>query len=206
MRARKTAKGRSPGRPCLTAEEIAGERSRIASLAATLFHEEGYGSVSMRRVAAEAGCAPMTLYAYFSSKADILAQIWGRFFVELFADLNRTARRIPDPVRRVKAVSRRYVDYWLTHPERYRMVFMTEGVTQPEVGAFIGESEVPAHYALFANMLRDAGVEEARQKIMSETLICAINGIAHSHITMSDYRWEPAERLVDAITSAILSS
>jgi AcrR family transcriptional regulator len=205
MDAAKLKTQRARGRPSLTEVDIVAGRARIAAVAEALFRMEGYAAVSMRRLAQEAGCAPMTLYAYFASKADILRQIWAQFFVELFGELNRKAARVSGPRKRLLLISKRYVRYWLDHPDRYRMVFMTEGVSQADVGKFIGAGSVISHFAIFAETLHAAGIKAASLKLMSESLICALNGIAHNHVTISEHEWESAERLAETVVHAILA-
>ncbi|GAA2046167.1 TetR/AcrR family transcriptional regulator C-terminal domain-containing protein [Catenulispora yoronensis] len=48
-------------------------RQKIAEAALRIADEEGFEAVSMRRVAAELGAAPMTLYNYVRTKNDLLA-------------------------------------------------------------------------------------------------------------------------------------
>lgn len=194
------------GRPGLSASDLAAGRARIARVAEHLFREEGFGAVSMRRLAQAAGCAPMTLYAYFDSKADILARIWATFLSELFDDLEQLAGATADPTVRLVALSRRYVRYWLDHPDRYRMVFMTEGVTQSDVGAFVGEGDILARYRLFSDSLSAAGADPARLKLSYDALMSALIGVAHNHVTITAYPWEDAERLAEALALAILAS
>lgn len=193
------------GRPGLKAEDVAETRARIARIAETLFLNEGFAAVSMRRLAQEAGCAPMTLYAYFESKADILGLIWAGFLTELFDDLDRHALTIADPRKRLLALSARYVRYWLDHPDRYRMVFMTEGVTQTEVGAFIGGGDILSRYQLFAKALLEAGVEPARLKLAYDALMSCLIGVAQNHITITAYAWTDGEALAQTLADAILA-
>ena len=48
-------------------------RQKIAEAALRIADEEGFEAVSMRRVAAELGAAPMTLYNYVRTKNDLIA-------------------------------------------------------------------------------------------------------------------------------------
>jgi AcrR family transcriptional regulator len=179
-------------------------RARIAGVAVRLFRDEGYASVAMRRRALEAGCTPATLYAYFASKTDILRHIWAEVFEGLFTDLDRLADTVAGPRERLAAVSRAYVRYWVDHPETYRVVFMTEGVTQPEVGVFVDAAA--DRYALFYSAMRQAWGPAAVEEIDGRTqaLLCGLQGVAHSLITVSGYGWAPAEQLVDTLVEALL--
>lgn len=192
------------GRPPRNADDFKKMRAHIIQSAEKLFREEGYAAISMRKLAKESKCAPMTLYAYFQSKAAILKEIWRDFFVELFEILEGQSKAIADPGERLKALCRSYVNYWVSQPERYRMVFMTYGVTQSEVGEFIDQTDVAKHFELFAQTLLDVGVPTKEIKQYSETLLCALNGIAHNHITISHFGWSPVDTMSDLVVSALV--
>jgi len=196
------------GRPARSAADIAQTRAAIAAAAATLFREEGYRAVSMRRLAEAAGCTPMTLYAYFDGKADILRHLWGGFFDELFSSLARIAARTPDARTRLKRLSSAYVRYWLADPERYRIVFMTEGVSQAETGVFAASAETVARYAVFFDAMRAASgaTSEADLKLRVDALICGLHGVAHNAVTISAYPWETPARLTDLFVDALVAS
>ena len=67
----------------MTAGEAAQRRrAEIVSLAAQMFDQHGYASVSMEQIAVAAGIAKPTLYHYFRAKDEILRDIH-----ELFIDL-----------------------------------------------------------------------------------------------------------------------
>lgn len=195
---------RPRGRPPHSSETVDAMRARIAAVAIRLFREEGYASVSMRRMAQEASCTPATLYAYFASKTDILRHIWAEVFAGLFADLGRQADGIDSPRERLAAVSRAYVRFWVDHPDTYRVVYMTEGVTQPEVGAFVDEAA--DRYALFFDAMRQAWATAAANDVdeRAQALLCGLHGVAHNLVTVSSYGWAPAERLVDTLVEALL--
>ena len=63
------------GRPARTPEQVAEMRAHIASCALELFSREGFAAISMRRLAQESGCTPMTLYKYFQNKFEILGTL-----------------------------------------------------------------------------------------------------------------------------------
>jgi len=195
---------RPRGRPPRSAEAMKATQARIAAVAIRLFREEGYASVSMRRMAQEAGCTPATLYSYFGSKTDILRHIWAEVFEGLFTALGRLAAGIESPRERLAAVSRAYVRYWVDHPETYRVVYMTEGVTQPEVSVFLDEAA--DQFALFFDLMRRVWATASPDDVEGRTqaLLCGLQGVAHNLVTVSGYGWAPAERLVDTLVEALL--
>ncbi|WP_108788639.1 TetR family transcriptional regulator [Erythrobacter sp. Alg231-14] len=197
---------RPRGRPAKTADEIGKTRDLIAETAKRLFQQEGYANISIRRLAKEVGCSPMTLYKHFDSKIAILQTLWAVVFRELFLGLDARLERVADPKERLQTLCKHYVGFWLSHPEHYRLVFMAEGVTQPEVSLFVGNSEIIAgfdriaHTIAEAASLRDANVV----KLKSDLLMGAMHGIAHNAITISGYPWSDADAMIDHLLDAMM--
>lgn len=196
---------RGRGRPILSQADLAAGRDRIAKVAEALFRQEGVAGVSMRRLAQAAGCAPMTLYAYFDGKPAILQRLWRGFFDELFADLADRAAGLTEPHARLLEISRGYVRYWLDHPDRYRIAFMAEEVTPGEVEGFVSGG-VLDQYSLFFTALEPFEPDAAARKALYETLVCGLQGIAHNLVTVQGYDWERGERLAGLLASALAQS
>jgi AcrR family transcriptional regulator len=195
------------GRPLASEEQISAMRARITDAARALFLGEGYRAVSMRRIATAVGCSPMTLYGYFPAKIDLLGQLWKDVFTRLFTDLDRIGRDGPAPFSALKLVSCAYVRYWVDHPDHYRMVFMSEGVSQPEVSLFATDGEITHHYALFYTLITNAcRIEQAALIPLGECLICSLNGIAHNLITMSGYPWSSPEKLAETLVDGLFAN
>ncbi|HZU80489.1 MAG TPA: helix-turn-helix domain-containing protein, partial [Acidimicrobiales bacterium] len=64
----KGEEGRRSYRSAVREEQAAATRARIVEAAAELFGADGYGRVTIRRIAEHAGVAPDTVYAIFGSK------------------------------------------------------------------------------------------------------------------------------------------
>lgn len=96
-------------------------RARIVEVAHELVRREGFDALTMRRLAALAGCAPMSVYSYFPDKDAILAAL----AEDAFATLARRIEAEPpaDPMAALEDALLRYVDFGLANPEHYRIVF-----------------------------------------------------------------------------------
>ena len=204
---------KSRGRPKVTAQQAAAMRANIRAHARRLFQEEGYASISMRRLAREVGCTPMTLYKYFDNKIDILRDLWAQVFNDLFDEIDKAIATKSSPESILNITARTYVAYWLDHVDHYRMVFMTEGVSQPEVSIFVGDEPVMARFGIFQTVVaavvsKEAGDETAGEalRLKVDLLMCTLNGIAHSLITISAYPWSKPDKIVDAAVTGILNS
>ncbi len=182
-------------------------RAHIASNALELFREEGYVAISMRRLASEAGCTPMTLYKYFENKFEILSMVWTHVLGELFDQLDRVAAAEPDPERRLGVVADGYVEYWLENRDSYYLVFMSGGITQEDVTRFMGDESLIGRFDLFRSCIAEVLGERAGPddiQVRSEVLVCALNGIAQGLVTMSGYPWADPETLVRRVTTSAL--
>ena len=197
----KRAKPRSRrGRPPLSEAERADVRQRIAEAARDLFQREGYARVSIRKIAQAVGYTPMAIYRYYASKREILQTLWGGVFAAAFAEVDAVAPQ-PNPTAQLVAIATAYVRYWIEHPEHYRLVFMAEGVTQPDVSVFLDDPEIIARFAVFAEALADAStraLSQAERKLQLDLLVCMLHGIAHNHVTISGYPWASPVDLVRA--------
>lgn len=198
---------RRRGRPALSDAEKQVMKDKIAKTAQRLFQAQGYGEVSMRKIAKEIGCTPMALYSYYDRKIDILRTLWGAVFEDLFANLE-TLKQRQDPAETLTALATGYVHYWLDHADEYRLVFMADGVSQPEVSVFLDQPDITHRYALFADAIMKASKAtptEAQTKLKLDLLICVLHGIAHNHITISGYPWSPPEDMVRAALGGLLT-
>ena len=184
-------------------------RRHITDCALRLFQQDGYDAVSMRRLANEAGCTAMTLYRYFDRKIDILRKLWEEVFTELFDQLDQIAAKEDDTIKRLNAVALGYVTYWLDQREHYFLVFMSSGVSQPDVSVFVEDEGVVQRFALFYESLAKALGEDASEMdvtLKAQLLLCTLNGIAHNLNTISGYPWAEPDALVSAAVSGALKA
>lgn len=182
-------------------------RTRVIKVAQALFAREGFEAVSMRRIAQVAGCAPMTLYGYFHSKNEILRYVWEDFFAELFGEIAAAAGS-GSAAAQLQRSCRAYLDYWLRHPDRYRMVYLNQDSAAAGEHYYVDASPVLARYARFRELIEAAQAEgtalEGDAQLIGETLICGLLGIAHALVTIPEYPWFAAERLLGQLLRAVL--
>lgn len=197
---------RARGRPQRSESQRAEMRDQIEQAASKLFQSEGYGAVSIRRIAKEVGCSPMAIYAYFDNKVDLLRSLWAQVFDDLFQQVQLSVSAETSPKLRLQVLSIGYVQYWLENPERYRMVFMAEGVSQTDVSIFVDNPNIAKHFAQFFDLVSnvvepDASGQMIKQK--TDFLVSALHGIAHTQITMRGYDWADHNMLIKLAVRAL---
>ncbi|MEH6401824.1 MAG: TetR/AcrR family transcriptional regulator [Sneathiella sp.] len=184
-------------------------REKIADAAQILFLQDGYSAISIRRLATEIGISPMTIYKYYDSKIQILRRLWSQIFKDLFTEIALISKRENEPVPRLTSISLAYVTYWLKHPDHYRMVFMSEGVSQPEVSIFVEDEQISSGLGLISQALYSALRDQQKEqdiKIKTDVLLCNLIGISHALITISNYPWSNPEEVVKMAVLGVLNS
>ncbi len=196
------------GRPARSAQHVAEMRARIAEQAQILFLSEGYGAISMRRIASATGCTVMTLYRYYDRKIDILRHLWMMVFETLFDELEQVAETYSDPRQRLEAIALGYVRYWLENREIYFMVFMSSNVEQSDVSVFVQDDAIIGRFMIFKLSLAQAtsNTSDSDLTTSSELLLCMLNGIAHNLITISAFPWSSPQVLVRTAIDSLLGT
>jgi AcrR family transcriptional regulator len=100
-------------------------RQRILGAATELFLENGFESVSMRKIAEKIEYAPSTIYLYFEDKNAICSAIAAEAFEVLLQGLEECERRGLPALETTRMGMRFYVEFGLAHPNPYRLVFGT---------------------------------------------------------------------------------
>jgi AcrR family transcriptional regulator len=177
-------------------------QNEILEAASSAFAREGYEHFSMRKIAAQLGCSPGTLYLYFSDKDDLLRAV----VEESFAGLLNTLRSIPsddDALGSLKAKLRAYVDFGLRNPHHYKCAF----VLQPSVASKVSRTPHPAFQVLVdaVHNCVDSGVlGPAEIEMTSQVLWACIHGITSLLISRPNFPWIEQSRLVnELIESAV---
>ena len=201
MRGRAAARGR----PVLSQDEKKKRKDLIADVALRLFLEEGFASVSMRRLGKEVKLSPMALYRYFPSKLDILARLWAYTLAQAFDRVAKAIQGQDTHQDALHGAACAYVTFWLDNTDHYHLVFMTSGVTKEDVQSFVADPGTIAHYDVFFELVANIlGHDRASPtvKTVTDGLICTLHGIMHSLITMPGYPWTDSEQLIaDAVSN-----
>jgi AcrR family transcriptional regulator len=113
----------------LSSAEVEAFRARLCRAAERRFAAAGVEGVSLRALAAELGCSPMTPYRYFRDKDEILAAVRAAAFARFAAALEAAGRTRGSAVERARAVGEAYLRFALDEPDAYRLMF---DLSQPE--------------------------------------------------------------------------
>ena len=175
---------KTAGRPKLSEEAQAAFAKKIISIAQELYFENGFESVSMRKIAQRANCSPMTIYYYFENKHAILQKIWVAIFDEAYDILKLPEQSEMQPLDKLRSVARAYIDYWLQHPEYFHLVYLTVDAKSISLGDAVLNTEnsnVRKSYnlieELIANCVEKNLLVGSKPTVMGQILYSSIYGM-----------------------------
>lgn len=173
-------------------------RGAILAEATRLFREHGVDGFSMRQIADAIGYSATTIYLHFKDKNHLMYAVCESGFVEFGASLSAAAASESDPRERLRAIGRAYVDFGLTHPLHYEVMFIRPKewaigpMTDATVGTERGDPESFAGLVVAVQAAVDAGVfagtihDGASAREVAMRFWAASHGVVALAISMND--------------------
>jgi AcrR family transcriptional regulator len=112
------------GRKPATVAQRQAARRHIQKAAAGVYAEQGAAAVSVRAIALRAEVSVGTIYAHFGSLQGLMQSLWMEPVETINAQLAELAAGIVDPVARLEALLKTYVEVAGTRPELFRGAFL----------------------------------------------------------------------------------
>ncbi len=182
-------------------------REAIVDTARQMICTGGLHGLSLRRLASQLGVTAPALYAHVTDKRDLLRAVAELEFDRLVGRFR--AVTTTDPIERLRAYHRVYIDYARENPELFEVMF----VFPPDVGAteLPEGAELPAATQTFSvavDAVEDAiaaGALDATDPLLvSLTLWTAAHGVATALQLGFDLPPEYEDRLVDETIDRLL--
>ena len=166
----------------LTEEAIEEFRARAVAAATRLFAERGYDGVSMRSLANELACSPMTPYRYFDNKDALFARVRTEAF-RRFADGQARAAAEPAPRLRLRRLADAYLRFAVSEPEAYRIMFQLDQLPAEHYPDLEAEQYRAFSYLLGAvEELVAAGAMQGDALTQAHLLWAQVHGLASLHL------------------------
>lgn len=174
-------------------------RRAILEAATRMFEREGYEGFSLRQVAEAIGYTPTTIYLYFKDKDDLLFAVCQQGFAEFTEALDKAYQQNPDPLQRLHALAWTYLEFGLSHPLHYQVMFMQRSEWVTKATDFKGEVEGSNSYTILMNAIIEAmkaGVIRMGDPIETTNLLWSgVHGIVSLALSMRGIipKWEESE-------------
>lgn len=185
-------------RAALSETELEAFRDVLCKSAVRLFAEHGYEGVTMRALAADLGCSPMTPYRYFKNKAEIFAAVQTAAF-DRFANALEGAYHDDQPhSARLRALCWAYVHFALEEPYAYRIMFELDPAQRPEL-----PEEADRRSWMFMHKAVEeavaAGALEGDPDILAHLLWSGVHGLVALHLSGMLVMGRELEELIEAL-------
>jgi AcrR family transcriptional regulator len=173
---------------------------RILEAASELLSKEGASALSVRRIAAAAGCSTMGLYSRFGGKDGVVDELYAEGF-ERLVDAMKANVPTDDPVADLRRGATCYRDTALANSTHYMVMF---GGAVPDFVPSDASHELAhaAFHGLVAKVARctDAGLFEGSPEQITELLWGAIHGLVMLEIVgINPLMSDPAPRFEHAL-------
>lgn len=191
---------RSPRKPKGQGAE---RREEILDAAQSLFAQKGVHAVSTRQIAEIAGISQPALYAYFTTKDDIAAELCVRAFAILGQRMADARVGYTPTTENFDRCLRVYIDFGLDHPDAYRVAFMLEKSVDGSFLEKTGGKPMAAGkevFQVFVEMIGElhAGGLMAGDDVMAATqsLWAGLHGLVSLLIARPEFPWIERETLI----------
>jgi AcrR family transcriptional regulator len=155
----------------------AGMEAGLLEAASELLEREGPDALSIRRIAAAAGVAPMGVYNHFASKSGIIEAL----FVQGFERLGRamsSLEAIEDPFEALTEGGRRYRALALAHPMAYQLMFLraVPGFEPSDQALEIAAQAFAGLVTAVERAIRAGVIAEGSPTVMAQIIWASIHG------------------------------
>jgi AcrR family transcriptional regulator len=190
-------------------------RDKIMDVARELFAREGYAAVTLRRVASAISYTAPAIYRHFSDKEELIQEICRIDFVR-FAARFEDAFAIVDPVERLRAIGKVYVQFGVENPNHYRLMFMVDyvGRANADDRAAKGDPTQDAYAVLQQTVTAILKARRFRGRNADAELLCqtfwaGVHGVVALEICKERHKdwleWAPLKHRTDKIIDALIS-
>lgn len=188
---------------------------KIMDAAREIFVEEGYESVTMRRIADKIEYSATAIYSHFKDKDALIRAITYADFKALTDKLHEVGDDL-DPVSRMRRIAHLYVDFGVNNPNQYRQIFMSSSgpLYDEEFREDVRGDPDKDAYAWIIKVMSDAlrhgsiSIPEGKLELYAQTLWSAFHGIVSLHIGLqgeSWVEWATMEERVDLLFNLLMA-
>ena len=170
-------------------------KTLIIDAARELFVSKGIEAVSMREIAKGIGYSATSIYSHFTDKQAVLRAICDTDFMALASSLT-SIMQIKDPVERLTELGKGYAQFALSHPNHYRLMFMTphDVCDHEKTSAEESSAEHDAYMQLRSTVTAVYEANLFRKdltdvELIGQTIWAGVHGVCALQITMSEEKW-----------------
>jgi AcrR family transcriptional regulator len=191
-------------------EDKARVRQAFVSAGRKLLSEGDPSKVSLRRIAAEAGYSPGTIYSYFSDWRALYRAVRERDMEDAVAVFEMLVSQQSDPFLRLRDLFIGTVDYWLKNPEHFDVLFaMPVKESTADDAELFGQTPVvvralSVYYDAIQVFFDSLPRSPMSPRLAADALLAAVYGlIAFPRMTQT-MKWSGTAAMAEVVVDSIL--
>jgi len=156
-------------------------RQDILQVSRTLLIKEGFGKMSMRKIANEVDVSATSIYLHFKNKDELILALIETSIAKLANVLQQQLEDGDDPIRKLEKMADGFIHFALNHPQEYEIIYM---VRPEEMPKFPKEkfNQIRKIYELLADIIEEGqqrGVLHVQDPLLSAYTVWAqLHGVA----------------------------
>jgi len=169
-------------RAALSQDQVDDFREGLCDCATRLFAEHGYLGVTMRALAKELACSPMTPYRYFENKAEIFDAVRSAAALRFAEAIEGAIQAHSDHHARLRAMCLAYVGFAVAEPHAYRIMFELDQDQRPDPEQ---REDLRGWFAMNAAVAEaiEAGALSGEPSVVAHLLWSGVHGIVALHLS-----------------------
>ncbi|HVO61066.1 MAG TPA: TetR/AcrR family transcriptional regulator [Terriglobales bacterium] len=181
-------------------------RNAILNTAREIFLRDGYEAFSMRRLAADLGCAIGTPYVHFKSKQELFQTLVEQSFERLYQSLSglRDRHQNGDAVILLKKGMYTYVQFGLQNSHDYRLAFLLSALSPQHHDRVHPVCELIGF--MVARCVREERFREVDVETVAQALWAAIHGITALLIQQPGFPWVGRAKVIEQVINNAVDS
>jgi AcrR family transcriptional regulator len=175
-------------------------RQTILDAAGELLLEQGDAGFSLRKIAERIGYSATTIYRYFRNRDDLIFAVTEEGFRRFGIALQEAFDSENEPLERVRALGRAYIDFGIENPVYYRVMFMLRPHLLTERQPDANEARIDSFGLLRAAVeqaVRSGATGPRDAEAVSDALWAVVHGVVSLGITMPFYTRDQAREIGD---------
>jgi len=155
-------------------------RETILEKSRQILIKEGFGNLSMRKIASALDVSATALYSHFKGKDDLLVALIEESVEILLGQLANAVERETDAISRLKQMALAYVQFGLKRPQEYEIMFV---VRSEEMPRYPKEKfrKVRSAYSMLADTIREGHltgmIEEPEPELAAYSIWAQLHGV-----------------------------
>lgn len=178
------------------------QRDEIVRAARELLLRVGHDEFSMRKLAAELGCVPGTLYLYFKDKPALVAALVEESFEELMSELERSTD--PDPLLFLRRIMHAYIRFGIDNPDHYYFAFMLPRTS----GLEKARPRPHRSFAFLCDVVSDCidrgSLRQMDPELAAQGIWTGIHGVTSLMITIPKFPWGDRKAVIDHVVDSLI--